>query len=454
MTGKTAIVVGAGIAGIATAHYLTERRGIAAVSLVDCNQPMAFTSAQSGENYRNWWPHPVMTAFTDLSISLMEELSRASGNRFSMTRRGYALATRRTEIDDLIDDLRNGYSDSGQGNLRFHGIEDASYESPTNADWETAPDGVDIIQNKSILRSAFPSQDPEVATVIHIRRAGDVDGQQLGQLMLEKARERGLKSIRGIVRSIRTTVGGFTAEIETAEGTRAKEADMVFNAAGPFVQQVGGMLGYDLPAFNIRQQKIAFRDERVAIPRQMPFSIDLDRQVIDWEAEDRAALQEDDHLAWLAGCMPGGVHCKPDKGERGDWIKLGWACSREPVGPSWQPDLEDWFPEVVLRGAARLNPGLRSYYGRFPRNMIHYGGHYTMTRENWPLIGPAGPEGSFVVGALSGFGTMAACAAGWIAAAAATGAELPEYARLLGLDRYRDSGFVEQLELVAERSVL
>ena len=454
MTGKTAIVVGAGIAGIATAHYLAERREIGSIALVDRYQPMAFTSAQSGENYRNWWPHPVMTAFTDLSISLMEELSRESDNRFRMTRRGYALATRRTDIDELINDLRNGYSDSVQDNLRFRGTADSSYEAPTEAGWETAPDGVDIIQNDYILRHAFPSQDPEVATVIHIRRAGDVDGQQLGQLMLEKARERGLKSIRGTVRSIRATVGGFTAEIETAEETRAWEADMVFNAAGPFVRQVGHMLGYDLPAFNIRQQKIAFRDKRRAIPRMMPFSIDLDRQTIDWEAEDRAAIQEDDHLAWLADCMPGGVHCKPDKGERGDWIKLGWACSRETVEPLWQPDLDDWFPEVVLHGAARLNPGLRSYYGRFPRNMIHYGGHYTMTRENWPLIGPAGPEGSFVVGALSGFGTMAACAAGWIAAAAATEAELPDYARLLGLDRYQDSELIEQLELVAERSVL
>ena len=32
-----------------------------------------------------------MTAFTDLSISLMEEIDRQSGSRLNMTRGGYAL---------------------------------------------------------------------------------------------------------------------------------------------------------------------------------------------------------------------------------------------------------------------------------------------------------------------------------------------------------------------------
>ena len=40
--------------------------------LIDAGQPMGLTSAASGENYRNWWPHPVMTEFTDRSIALME----------------------------------------------------------------------------------------------------------------------------------------------------------------------------------------------------------------------------------------------------------------------------------------------------------------------------------------------------------------------------------------------
>ena len=66
MAQQSALVIGAGVAGIATAHYLALRPGIGNITIVDRGQPMAFTSAQSGENCRNWWPHPVMTAFTDL----------------------------------------------------------------------------------------------------------------------------------------------------------------------------------------------------------------------------------------------------------------------------------------------------------------------------------------------------------------------------------------------------
>ena len=41
-----------------------------------------------------------MTAFTDHSISLMEEIDRSAGGRLNMTRGGYALVTRRERPDD------------------------------------------------------------------------------------------------------------------------------------------------------------------------------------------------------------------------------------------------------------------------------------------------------------------------------------------------------------------
>lgn len=63
-----ALIVGAGIVGIATAYYLQQQNSKLTIALIDVGQPMAFPSAQSGENYRNWWPHPVMTALTDRSI--------------------------------------------------------------------------------------------------------------------------------------------------------------------------------------------------------------------------------------------------------------------------------------------------------------------------------------------------------------------------------------------------
>src|SRR5579885_1811263 len=113
-------VIGAGIVGIAVAYHLAKDRRARKILLIDPLDPMSLTSAQSGENYRNWWPHPVMTAFTDNAIDLLEEIARESGNRIHMTRRGYALATRQRAPDDLIADLQRGYGDRGARGIRIH----------------------------------------------------------------------------------------------------------------------------------------------------------------------------------------------------------------------------------------------------------------------------------------------------------------------------------------------
>ena len=56
----------------------------------------------------------------------------------------------------------------------------STYTPAESADWRTAPDGVDVIQDRSLIARCFPGFDREVATVLHIRRAGDISGQQLG----------------------------------------------------------------------------------------------------------------------------------------------------------------------------------------------------------------------------------------------------------------------------------
>src|SRR4051812_29551895 len=94
-------IVGAGIVGIACAYHLVARRR-RRVILIERGQPMGLTSAASGENYRNWWPHAAMTEFTDHSIGLMEALWHKSGGRFRMARRGYALATRSADPEALL----------------------------------------------------------------------------------------------------------------------------------------------------------------------------------------------------------------------------------------------------------------------------------------------------------------------------------------------------------------
>ena len=77
-----------------------------------------------------------------------------------------------------------------------------------------------------------------------------------------------------------------------------------------------------------------------------------------------------------------------------------------------------------------------------------------MTKENWPLIGPMKTTGAFIAGALSGFGTMAACATGALCASWVLGAPRPEFAERLSLSRYDDANFMRQLQDSASTGVL
>ena len=61
---------------------------------------------------------------------------------------------------------------------------------------------MDILRGARLIREVFPSFDSDVRTVIHIRRAGDIDGHQLGAYMLEAFRDAGGKRLTGMVAGI------------------------------------------------------------------------------------------------------------------------------------------------------------------------------------------------------------------------------------------------------------
>lgn len=437
--------------GISTAHYLKKMSPGLDVTLVDSGPPMGLTSAQSGENYRNWWPHPIMTAFTNRSIEPMEEIANETGNVINLTRRGYSLVTRSDNTDDLMEELARGYADAVEGSIRFHDRTSKElYFLSESADWRLAPSGVDVITDVDLIRNKFPSYDHTVCTLVHIRRAGSLSGQQLGQYMLERFRESGGKRIIGEVSEI-TASNGFRVRV----GPHSElGAERVVNAAGPFVNEIAQMLGTQLPIKNTLQQKLAFEDKWGVIPRNMPFSIDLDSQLIDWSNEELELLGSAPELKWLTEKMPGAIHCRPDGGDQGRWIKMGWAFNDTPTDAIREPMLTPTFPEIVLRGASRLNPGLKKYQGRLFRSARHYGGYYTLTKENWPLVGEMEIENTFVVGALSGFGTMSACAAGELCASWVLGGEKPHYASALSFDRYNNQELMAEMNALSSKGIL
>jgi len=419
-------VIGAGIAGIAAAYYLCVEQKKKSVLLIDSRQPMSYTSAQSGDNYRNWWPHRTMTDFTNDSIDELDRLALESDNVFNMTRGGYVLATRQNDVSKIAAEIPGDIA-------------------------------VDVYDDQAQIQQKFPALATEIKNVIHIRRGGDISGQQLGQYMLEKIRAAGGRKLQGDVTAIERATN-YRLHVTSNGGARVISADVVVNAAGPFADRIARMLGVELPVRNIYQQKIAFEDHLNAIPRDMPFSIDLDAKHLGWSGEERSMLAEDPDLEWLAGELPPGSHCRPDGGAHGKWVKLGWAYNKQrsesQEDMANEKAIDESFPEIVIRGAAAFLPALKPYIATPPPRFSHYGGYYTMTEENWPLIGPLDDSGAFVVAALSGFGSMASCAAGKLCAAHICGGALPDYAADLSLDRLINAELLAELNASTNKGLL
>ena len=92
------VICGAGIAGIATAYYLS-KVGVREILLVDEASPLSLTSSNSTEAYRNWWPgfDNAMVALSNRSIDLMDDFAIKTANIFRMNRRGYLYFTSQTD---------------------------------------------------------------------------------------------------------------------------------------------------------------------------------------------------------------------------------------------------------------------------------------------------------------------------------------------------------------------
>ena len=124
-------IIGAGLLGIASAFYLARSRPSCSVILIDAGDPLALTSAQSGNNYRNWWPQPVMVGFINRSTTLMERIALETDNRITLTRREYLLASRSADIAAQHSQLTAGIGATSGAAIRVHTTADsAGYQPP------------------------------------------------------------------------------------------------------------------------------------------------------------------------------------------------------------------------------------------------------------------------------------------------------------------------------------
>jgi glycine/D-amino acid oxidase-like deaminating enzyme len=409
---ETIAILGAGIAGVATAYYVGQSDPEAKVVLIDKNQPLSYTTSKSGENYRNYWPQHCMQQFIGHSIDLMEDLRLKYGsNAFEMNRSGYNFITHSPDKN-------------------IFGIQ------KTKGDKEA----IQEITDAATIKKEFSYLETGIQKVVSIKNAGKIDVQALGNLLLREAKKSGARLVAGEVLTIDRKGSKFQLLLDTKN---VLVADKLVIAAGPFMNHVAAMLGMQFPIINTLQRKFMIPDPNKIIPRDMPFTIYVDSQYLNWTEEEKAFFETDEKFHWLLQEFPGGLHIKPD----GHGIKLGWALEKNDFEPTWEIPRSDIFPQIVLRGASRFIPQLGEYAEVIPSPLVQYGGFYTRTKENWPLIGPTELSNVYVVGALSGFGTMGACAAGELCADQMYGKKaVPEYAAYFHPSRYDDGNFMNILQ--------
>lgn len=402
------VVVGAGIAGVSAAYHLAVRHGIDNVVLVDPRPPLTLTSDKSTECYRNWWPNRPMVGLMNRSIDVFEELAEETD--FGFNRNGYLFVTRdRATLTEMAGQVEK--------------------VAALGADAELL-DASDLGRDYGFL-------NPDSVGAVKVRRAGWLRAHDLGQWMLERARDAGATLIPAAVTAI--TSGG----VELSDGSRLAAPTKVL-AAGPLSVEVGAMAGLELPLFSELHLKVSFKDHLGVIPRTAPMTIWSDPQSIDWSQEERLELEGMGRHDVL-GEMPVFCHFRPEGGTDSPYFVALWEYHGARIEPTWPLPEDPLYPEVVMRGLATMVPGLTVYLDRLPEASVD-GGYYTKTVENRPLIGPSGVEGVHLLAGLSGFGVMVSAGAADLLARHVVGAELPDYASAFLLSRYEDPHYLPGLE--------
>ncbi|MCP4048754.1 MAG: FAD-binding oxidoreductase [Gammaproteobacteria bacterium] len=409
------VICGAGIAGIATAYYLAVKYRQEQIVLIDKNLPMSLTTSKSGENFREYWPQPCMTALTRRSIDLMKVLSDDSNNVFEMRYSGYDFVSESVGRD----------------------IFPAEHLDHT--------DTLSQISGGKFVCALHDYLGESIQQLVHIDRAGAIDVHALGSLMLAKAKKAGVLVIRSTIEAMEYLETGYRLKLSGNANHRSIKTEKLVLTPGPFINEMAGMLGIELPIESVLQRKFVIPDTQNVIPRNMPFTIFADSQYLQWSDEERALIEDDPEYRWLLDEFPPGLHIKPEGVGN---IKLGWAYNRKPEAPRWETSDDFDFPNITLRGASRFIPALKPYVDEPPTPIVQFSGYYTRTAENLPLIGPLDKEGLFTVSALSGYGTMAACSAGELCADWMMGGELPGYAHYFHPDRYGDDQLMAEIHRI------
>ena len=433
------VVCGAGIAGLATAYQLVVQHDIKAVVLVDDKKPLSLTSAYGTEAYRSWWHDPDMFKFIGRSIDLMEELTTESQNATQMNQRGYVFLTANRNYITTLKKQAKEFEKLGGGDLRIH-QHDLSYKTAQPEGLEPNLSGTDLILDTHTIRNLYPFLSTDTVAMLHVRRCGWIDLPSMARWMLKRIIAKG-----GIL--IHDHITGVNTSGNKVNGARLKsgsliEAGKIIFATGPLIQQLENILGINPPVFMELHAKVVVRDQAGILPSTVPMMFWTDPINLTQHNEEIHQISRSPETNLFAEPFPGGIHIRPRlEGSKHTFLGL-WTYDIKPVKPKFPPEFNPSYSKIVMRGLARMIPGIKLYLDRSP-DMVVNGGYYCKTPDNKPLIGPLPVDGTYIVGALSGYGVMASLAAGELITKHITGSPLPDYSTAFLYNRYTATGYVD-----------
>ncbi|MBT6151384.1 MAG: FAD-binding oxidoreductase, partial [Chloroflexi bacterium] len=303
--------------------------------------------------------------------------------------------------------------------------------------------GADLFLDQDLIQQVFPYLSNDTVAVLHVRNAGWLSAQQFGAYLLEQVKNSGGNFLSGKVVEI-LQKDGQVVGVKLANGERI-EGNIFINAAGPMLKDLGDLIGVDIPVYNELHLKASINDSLIAVDRDAPMVILAENQILPWTDEEKEMLKEEEETKYLTDTLPSGAHLRPEGGMEASSLLLLWDVHDEKVEAVFPPELDPMYPELALRGISTLVPGLKKYIEKMPKPFID-GGYYTKTQENRPLACPLELKGAYVIGAMAGYGIMAAAGLAEIVAAHVAESELPEYAPAFSLSRYQDENYINLLE--------
>ncbi len=223
------IIIGAGVVGAATAHYLARSAAFAPGEILMIERDPAFTRGSTGRSaggIRQQFSTPENIAMSQATLAVIRDLAGEFGA-------------------ELANQNDPGFREQGYLMLATpagHAILAANHATQIAA-------GADIeLLAAAGLAQRFPWLDTSDLSAGAFGRSGEgwIDGASLAQLLRKSAARLGVRTIHAEVCGLPHGADRRIAGATLADG-RTIAADTIVNAAGPWAGDIARLAGIDLP---------------------------------------------------------------------------------------------------------------------------------------------------------------------------------------------------------------